>query len=243
MKTMRLNNSTEGPVLIASELPRPLPGEGELLISVRAAGVTPTELGWYPTTQTKDGTPRKGAVPTNGDDRAWWKEVVRRSMPEDAFGDKKAFETFFEDVYVYFGKPDAWGIYPEVLEVLAEAYAADLLPRAQADVARQIDEAKTYSDKTVAQAQGDAERFKQVYAQYSKAPAVIRERLYLETMQQIYSNTTKVYVDSKSSNNVLYLPLDKLVEQQLPASHAAFAEASRNLFFSLPVAFNARAFQ
>jgi membrane protease subunit HflK len=95
----------------------------------------------------------------------------------------------------------------------AEAYAADLLPRAQADVARQIDEAKTYSDKTVAQAQGDAERFKQVYAQYSKAPAVIRERLYLETMQQIYSNTTKVYVDSKSSNNVLYLPLDKLVEQ------------------------------
>src|SRR6202012_1522424 len=95
----------------------------------------------------------------------------------------------------------------------AEAYAADLLPRAQADVARQIDEAKTYSDKTVAQAQGDAERFKQVYAQYSKAPAVIRERMYLDTMQQIYSNTTKVYVDSKGSNNVLYLPLDKLVEQ------------------------------
>jgi membrane protease subunit HflK len=95
----------------------------------------------------------------------------------------------------------------------AEAYAADLLPRAQADVARQIDEAKAYSDKTVAQAQGDAERFKQVYAQYSKAPAVIRERMYLETMQQIYSNTTKVFVDSKSGNNVLYLPLDKLVEQ------------------------------
>ena len=95
----------------------------------------------------------------------------------------------------------------------AEAYAADLLPRAQADVARQIDQAKTYSDKTVAQAQGDAERFKQVYAQYSKAPAVVRERMYLDTMQQIYSNTTKVYVDSKSGNNVLYLPLDKLVEQ------------------------------
>lgn len=95
----------------------------------------------------------------------------------------------------------------------AQAYAAELLPRAQADVARQIDEAKTYSDKTVAQAQGDAERFKQVYAQYSKAPAVIRERMYLETMQQIYSNTTKVFVDSKSGNNVMYLPLDKLVDQ------------------------------
>ena len=95
----------------------------------------------------------------------------------------------------------------------AQAYAADLLPRAQADVARQIEEAKTYSEKTVAQAQGEADRFKQVYAQYSKAPAVIRTRMYMETMQQIYSNTTKVFVDSKNGNNVLYLPLDKLAEQ------------------------------
>ncbi|WP_175149395.1 FtsH protease activity modulator HflK, partial [Paraburkholderia ultramafica] len=95
----------------------------------------------------------------------------------------------------------------------AQAYAADLLPRAQADVARQIEEAKTYSEKTVAQAQGEADRFKQVFAQYSKAPAVIRTRMYMETMQQIYSNTTKVFVDSKNGNNVLYLPLDKLVEQ------------------------------
>ncbi|SIT42647.1 HflK protein [Paraburkholderia piptadeniae] len=95
----------------------------------------------------------------------------------------------------------------------AQAYASDLLPRAQAEATRMIDEAKTYSDRVVAQAEGDAERFKEVYAQYSKAPAVIRERMYLETMQQIYSNTTKVFVDSKSGSNVLYLPLDKLVEQ------------------------------
>ncbi|MBW8836768.1 MAG: FtsH protease activity modulator HflK [Burkholderia sp.] len=98
----------------------------------------------------------------------------------------------------------------------AQAYAAELLPRAQADVARQIDDAKKYSDKTVAQAQGDADRFKEVYAQYSKAPAVIRQRMYLETMQQIYSNTTKD------------LPLDKLVEQnrQRVADAAAAAAAS-----------------
>jgi NADPH:quinone reductase-like Zn-dependent oxidoreductase len=63
MKAMRVNNSTPGPALAGSELPRPQPGEGELLISVRAAGVTPTELSWYPTTHTKEGTPRKGAVP------------------------------------------------------------------------------------------------------------------------------------------------------------------------------------
>jgi NADPH:quinone reductase-like Zn-dependent oxidoreductase len=63
MKAMQVNDSTQGPALIATELPQPRPGEGELLISVRAAGVTPTELLWYPTTQTKDGAPRKGAVP------------------------------------------------------------------------------------------------------------------------------------------------------------------------------------
>jgi modulator of FtsH protease HflK len=95
----------------------------------------------------------------------------------------------------------------------AETYVADLLPRAEADVARQIEEAKAYSEKTVAQAQGDAERFRQVYEQYAKAPAAVRMRMYLETMQQIYSTTTKVFVDSKNGNNVMYLPLDKLVEQ------------------------------
>jgi NADPH:quinone reductase-like Zn-dependent oxidoreductase len=63
MRAIQVNNSTQGPALIATELPRPRPGEGELLISVRAAGVTPTELLWSPTTQTKEGAPRKGAVP------------------------------------------------------------------------------------------------------------------------------------------------------------------------------------
>jgi NADPH:quinone reductase-like Zn-dependent oxidoreductase len=63
MKAMRVNPSTPGPVLIAADLPQPRPAEGELLIRVCAAGVTPTELLWYPTTQTKDGTPRKDAVP------------------------------------------------------------------------------------------------------------------------------------------------------------------------------------
>ncbi|GBH28492.1 hypothetical protein BvRS1_55410 [Burkholderia vietnamiensis] len=63
------------------------------------------------------------------------------------------------------------------------------------------------------QAEGDADRFKQVYAQYSKAPAVIRERMYLETMQEIYSKATKVFVGNKAGSSVVYLPLDKLVEQ------------------------------
>jgi len=94
----------------------------------------------------------------------------------------------------------------------AHAYAEQLLPKAQADAARMIDEAKAYSDQVVAQAQGDAERFTRVYEQYAKAPEVVRHRMYLDTMQHIYSNATKVFVDSKSGNNVLYLPLDKIAE-------------------------------
>jgi membrane protease subunit HflK len=94
----------------------------------------------------------------------------------------------------------------------AQAYADQLLPRAKADAAKLIDEARAYSNREVTRSQGDAERFKEVYAEYSKAPAVIRQRMYLDTMQQIYSRTTKVFVDSKGGNNVVYLPLDKLVE-------------------------------
>ncbi|TKC90240.1 FtsH protease activity modulator HflK [Trinickia terrae] len=103
----------------------------------------------------------------------------------------------------------------------AQAYASALVPRAQGDAARMIDDAKSYADRVVAEAQGDAERFEQVYAQYSKAPAVIRQRMYLETMQQIYSNATKVYVGGKTGANVI-LPLDKIVEEgRQRASEAA----------------------
>ncbi|MBB5425236.1 FtsH protease activity modulator HflK [Paraburkholderia sp. CNPSo 3155] len=108
----------------------------------------------------------------------------------------------------------------------AQAYAADLVPRAQADVDRQVQEAKTYSQTVVAQAQAEAERFKQVYAQYAKAPALVRFRLYMETMQQIYANATKVFVDAKNGNNVLYLPLDRLVEQNRERQAAAAGAAA-----------------
>ncbi|KVM64477.1 HflK protein [Burkholderia ubonensis] len=113
----------------------------------------------------------------------------------------------------------------EAAKRAAQAYASDLLPKAQGDAAKLIDEAKAYADRVVTQAEGDAERFKQVYAQYSKAPAVIRERMYLETMQEIYSNSTKIFVGSKGGNNVLYLPLDKLVEQGRQGAAGAAAPA------------------
>jgi modulator of FtsH protease HflK len=94
-----------------------------------------------------------------------------------------------------------------------QSYANDVVPRARGAAARLIQEAEGYRAKTVETAQGDAARFRQVLAEYLKAPAVTRERLYLDAMQQIYSNTTKVLVDTKSSSPLLYLPFDKLLQQ------------------------------
>lgn len=94
-----------------------------------------------------------------------------------------------------------------------QAYANDVIPRARGAASRLLQEAEGYRSKVVANAEGDASRFKQVLAEYQKAPAVTRDRMYLETMQQIFSSTTKVMVDSRSANNLLYLPLDKLISQ------------------------------
>jgi membrane protease subunit HflK len=94
-----------------------------------------------------------------------------------------------------------------------QAYANDVIPKARGAAARLMQEAEAYRSRVVATAQGDASRFKQVLTEYQKAPAVTRDRMYLETMQQIFANTTKVMVDAKGANNLLYLPLDKLIAQ------------------------------
>jgi modulator of FtsH protease HflK len=117
----------------------------------------------------------------------------------------------------------------------ARAYSDQVLPRAKTDAARMIDDAKVYSNRVISQAQGDAERFKQVYAEYSKAPAVIRQRMYLDTMQQIYSKATKVFVDSRNSNNVVYLPLDKMIDASKQRAGAA-APASAAVAAAVPSA-------
>jgi membrane protease subunit HflK len=93
------------------------------------------------------------------------------------------------------------------------AYANDVVPRARGDAARLIQEAEGYRTKVVETAQGDAARFRQVLAEYVKAPAVTRERLYLDTMQQVFASTGKVLIDAKTANPVLYLPFDKVLQQ------------------------------
>jgi modulator of FtsH protease HflK len=102
-----------------------------------------------------------------------------------------------------------------------QAYAADVIPKAQGTAARLKQEAEGHRATVVAQAEGDAQRFRSVLAEYQKAPAVTRDRLYLETMQAVYSNVSKVMVDSRQGSNLLYLPLDKLIQQGSAGAAAA----------------------
>jgi membrane protease subunit HflK len=94
----------------------------------------------------------------------------------------------------------------------AQAYANDVIPRAVGAASRLKEEADAYKSRIVAQAQGDSQRFKSVLAEYQKAPQVTRDRMYIDAMQQIYSSVTKVMVDSKQGSNLLYLPLDKIIQ-------------------------------
>ncbi|MEW5788071.1 MAG: FtsH protease activity modulator HflK [Pseudomonadota bacterium] len=113
----------------------------------------------------------------------------------------------------------------ERLKNEGQAYANDVIPRARGVAARLMEEANGHKLKVVAEAEGEASRFKQILVEYTKAPQVTRERLYQDTMQQVMSNTTKVLVDDKQGGNLLYLPLDKLMQMTqtggAPAPEAA----------------------
>jgi membrane protease subunit HflK len=106
-----------------------------------------------------------------------------------------------------------------------EAYASDVIPRAQGTAARLREEADGYRARVVATAEGDSQRFAQVLTEYQKAPAVTRERMYIDAMAQVYGNVSKVMVESRGGSNLLYLPLDKLM-QQAGAPEAAAAAAA-----------------
>jgi membrane protease subunit HflK len=115
------------------------------------------------------------------------------------------------------------------------AYASDVIPKAQGTSARLREESEGYKARVVSQADGDAQRFDSVLTEYRKAPAVTRDRMYIDTMQQIYSNVSKVLVDTRNNSNLLYLPLDKLLQQTgtavtatAPATPAAETSTSGN---------------
>lgn len=96
----------------------------------------------------------------------------------------------------------------------AEAYAREIEPRARGQVNRMGEEAQAYKERVTLEAQGEVARFAELLPQYEAAPEVTRQRIYLETLEDVYSNTSKIMVDSQGSGNMMYLPLDKILERQ-----------------------------
>ena len=97
-----------------------------------------------------------------------------------------------------------------------QAYANDIIPKAKGTASRLTAEAQGYRLRVENEAKGNASRFEQILTQYNRAPEVMRDRLYIEAQEQILSSVSKVFIDQKNSNNLLYLPLDKLIQQAIP---------------------------
>ncbi|MCZ8095741.1 MAG: FtsH protease activity modulator HflK [Acidovorax sp.] len=108
----------------------------------------------------------------------------------------------------------------------AQAYANDVIPRAVGAASRLAEESSAYKARIVAQAQGDAQRFSSVLTEYQKAPQITRDRMYLDAMQQIYGSVTKVIVESRQGSNLLYMPLDKIMQSAAGAPGAALVESA-----------------
>jgi membrane protease subunit HflK len=110
----------------------------------------------------------------------------------------------------------------ERLKNEGEAYANDVIPKARGRAARVLEEANAYKESLVAKAEGESERFTKLLAEYKKAPDVTRDRLYLETIEGVYADTSKVIVDTdEGSNPLMYVPLDKLMQGKATSSASA----------------------
>ena len=121
----------------------------------------------------------------------------------------------------------------------AEAYAREIEPRARGQVKRMEEEALAYKEKVILESKGEVARFEELLPQYNAAPEVTRQRIYLETMEQVYSNTSKIMVDTEGGNNMMYLPLDKILEGQQnvtnrPASRSTIEGLRNNPTGSAP---------
>ena len=99
----------------------------------------------------------------------------------------------------------------------ADAYANQVIPEARGEAQRLLEEAQGYKQTKIAQATGEAERFNKLYVEYKLAPEVTRERIYLDTIESVMMNSTKVLIDVDGGNNLLYLPLDKIMQQSSSA--------------------------
>ena len=146
-------------------------------------------------------------------------EVVAVNMQQGGVRPPEQVQAAFDDVLKA-------GQERERVKNEAQAYANDVVPRAVGTAARLTQEAEGYKARIVAQAEGDAQRFSSVLGEYQKAPQVTRERMYLDAMQEIYSGVNKVIIDSRSGGNLMYLPLDRLLQSTGAAGAAAPAQAA-----------------
>lgn len=112
----------------------------------------------------------------------------------------------------------------------AEAYANQIIPEARGDAQRFLEEAQGYKERVIAQSRGEAERFNKIYYEYKLAPEVTRARMYIDTIESVMSNSTKIMIDVDGGNNLLYLPLDKIIEQSnsAPATSGQGASSGPN---------------
>jgi membrane protease subunit HflK len=115
-----------------------------------------------------------------------------------------------------------------------QAYFNDVVPKARGTASRLTEEAQGYRQRVLANAEGEASRFKQVLTEYSKAPQVTRDRMYLETVQQIMSSTSKILLDAKGSGNLLYLPLDKIMQMSAGALPGAAGSSQQSMVDPTP---------
>ena len=118
----------------------------------------------------------------------------------------------------------------------AQTYSNDILPRARGEAERRRQEAEAYREQVVADAEGESDRFTQILAEYQKAPGVTRERMYIETLEEVLRTSTKVLVDTEGGNNLLYLPLDQLVAAPFDALRLPSRRSRRALLRRRPAA-------
>ena len=110
----------------------------------------------------------------------------------------------------------------------AQTYANDILPKSRGLAARLLEESRAYKSEVVSKSEGESSRFKQILAEYEKAPAVTKERLYRETMESVLASTSKVVVDSKA-NSMMYLPIDKLINAKQSNTQITIQESQQQV--------------
>ena len=110
----------------------------------------------------------------------------------------------------------------------AEAYRNDIIPKARGAAARLREESNGYKARVIAKSEGEASRFEQLLTEYKRAPKVTRERLYIDAIESVFSNTNKVLIDNENGNSLMYLPIDRLIDKEVKRSSSSTFKSLEN---------------